>query len=65
MVTRGGWSGDNGLGSLGERWKGMEVVGSQGGRRIGERWRSTKGMGDRGKEENVRVQEHRCMTDEA
>jgi len=43
----------------------MGVVGSQGGRRIGERWRSTKGMGDRGKEENVRVQEHRCMTDEA
>ena len=45
--------------------KGMGVVGSQGGRRIGERWRSTKDMGDRGKEENVRVRKHRCITDEA
>ena len=31
----------------------------------GERWWSMKGVGDRGKEENVRVREHRCMADEA
>ena len=48
-----------------EGGKEMGLVGCQGGSRIGERWWSTKGMGDRGKEENVRVREHRCMKEEA
>jgi hypothetical protein len=46
--------------------EGTDLMRTEGRRgEIGDIWWCMKGAGDRGKEENVRVREHRCMADEA